>query len=301
VERARSAYFEDRRAHTARLLERVGVVPDVLAESSGLAVSRTQPGVLWSHNDSGDAPTLYAIDQTGGLLATIAVDGADARDWEDVALGPCPARPVPGIPEPQRSEACLYVADTGDNERMRDVLAIYILTEPVLDEIAGARPHATASALRFRYPDEPHDSEALAVLPDGSIVIVTKGRIGRIEIFGIAGRAVEEVLGSDTILTAEYHGDTGITPDVRLGRQATGAAVASDGLTMAIRTYAEVYFFRRAEHAARDAGWFDMGRPCLLGDAEPVGEAIDWLDAGTLLLASEQAPGRPGLIHRVRC
>ena len=46
------------RSSAPRVLEEVGAVPDELRESSGLAISRTQPGVLWSHNDSGDSPSL---------------------------------------------------------------------------------------------------------------------------------------------------------------------------------------------------------------------------------------------------
>ena len=42
------------------MLEELAVLPDELSESSGLAVSRAQPGVLWSHNDSGDGPNVYA-------------------------------------------------------------------------------------------------------------------------------------------------------------------------------------------------------------------------------------------------
>ena len=63
--RARTAYFDQGRAYAPRVLEELGRLPPELRESSGLAVSRTQPGVLWSHNDSGDAPTLYAIDVKG--------------------------------------------------------------------------------------------------------------------------------------------------------------------------------------------------------------------------------------------
>ena len=72
--RARTAYFNQGRAHAPGVLEELGPLPPELRESSGIAVSRTQPGVLWSHNDSGDAPTLYAIDLKGRLLAKVAVE-----------------------------------------------------------------------------------------------------------------------------------------------------------------------------------------------------------------------------------
>ena len=37
----------------------MGRMPDELRESSGLGISRTRPGVFWTHNDSGDRPRLY--------------------------------------------------------------------------------------------------------------------------------------------------------------------------------------------------------------------------------------------------
>src|SRR6266568_6264490 len=40
-----------------------------LVESSGVAVSRAYPGVLWTHNDSGDGPYLYATDLRGPTAA----------------------------------------------------------------------------------------------------------------------------------------------------------------------------------------------------------------------------------------
>src|SRR5438876_6301733 len=61
-----------------------------LVESSGVAVSRAYPGVLWTHNDSGDGPYLYATDLRGTDRGALLVPGAQAIDWEDMSLGPCP-------------------------------------------------------------------------------------------------------------------------------------------------------------------------------------------------------------------
>ena len=112
--RARASYFERGRSYAPRVLEELAPLPPELREASGLAVSRTQPGVLWAHNDSGDAPTLYAITMKGVILARIAVLDAVAIDWEDIAAGPCP--------EDGATSHCLYVADTGNNNRNRDVV-----------------------------------------------------------------------------------------------------------------------------------------------------------------------------------
>ena len=39
-----------------------------ITESSGLAASLLHPGVLWTHNDSGNPPRIYAIDPDGSLV-----------------------------------------------------------------------------------------------------------------------------------------------------------------------------------------------------------------------------------------
>lgn len=283
--------MENGKAYAARVLEEVGAVPAVLSESSGLAVSRTQPGVLWSHNDSGDGPNMYAIDQSGRLLATVSLIGALAHDWEDMAVGRCPD---------QAAIDCLYVADTGDNTLVREELTVYVAVEPRVAS-ADATPRAVAArSFRYRYPDARHDAEALAVFPNGDVAVVSKGRTGTVDVFGFSSASIAEALATGVVLTAEHWVRTGIVPDEIIGRHVTGAAVSPDGMTLAIRTYNEVYFYG----AVRGEGarsWRDLERPCFLGEAEPQGEAIDYLDADTLLLTSEQARGRAGTIHRLQC
>ena len=40
-------------------------------------------------------PYLYATDLSGAYRGMLRVPGADAVDWEDIALGPCPTRRGP--------------------------------------------------------------------------------------------------------------------------------------------------------------------------------------------------------------
>ena len=76
-------------------------LPDI-PEASGLAVSRRNPGILWSHNDSGNATVLFALDAAGALR------GRRARpDWPR-AIGRTSAAHCP-------VGDCLYIADIGDN------------------------------------------------------------------------------------------------------------------------------------------------------------------------------------------
>ena len=293
------SYMESGKPYAARVIEELAVLPDELRESSGLAVSRTQPGVLWSHNDSGDGPNLYAIDQSGHLLAVVPVANATARDWEDMAAGPCPAT-LTETTSRQVASSCLYLADIGDNDQAREELTVYVVIEPRL-EATGAKPlPVQAQSFRYRYPDKPTDSEAIAVSPNGDVTIVSKGRRGTAEFFGMSGEDVARALTSHEVLTAEDLGNTGIQPDATISRLVTSAAVSPDGTTLAVRTYNEVFFYRavKGEEGIR---WQDLKRRCFLGDLEPQGEAIDYLDENTLLLTSERSRGRPGTIHRLQC
>ncbi len=294
---ALAKYLEKGKAYAARQLELTGTLPQVLAESSGLAVSRSQPGVYWSHNDSGDGPNLYAIDATGQLLATFSIAGAEARDWEDMASGPCIGDLAPAGPTAAAPPVCLYLADIGDNDRTRQWLTVYVVVEPRLDE--NTRTIASRS-FRYRYPDGPDNAEAFAVLPDGDVTIVSKGNSGTIAFFRLRREAIARAVVSGEVLSAEHAGDSGIQPDGGIGRLATGAAVSPDATTLAVRTYYEVFFF----HAVKDhdvVNWRGPGKPCFLGDAESQGEAIAYLDDDTLLLTSERGRGAAGLIHRLRC
>jgi hypothetical protein len=281
------------RPDRARQIERTGTLPPILAESSGVVVSRRQPGVLWTHNDSGDGPNLYAIDATGNLLATFTVDGAEAVDWEDMSSGPC----IGDLAAAGDAPACLYLADIGDNSRRRQSLTVYVVVEPSLD--AGPRTIASRS-FRYRYPDGPENAEALAVLPDGDVTIVSKGNSGRIAFYRLRRQAIAGAAATGETILAEYAGDSGIRPDEDIGRLATSADVSPDGTTLAVRTYYEVFFF----NAVKDhdvVTWRDSGKRCFLGGAESQGEAIAYLDPATLLLTAERGRGATGLIHRVRC
>src|SRR5688500_17838526 len=60
-------------AQTAGAMPVVAATPAQIAtladravrESSGLVASRREPGLFWTHNDSGDGPLVYAFDRAG--------------------------------------------------------------------------------------------------------------------------------------------------------------------------------------------------------------------------------------------
>lgn len=258
----------------------------LLRESSGLVASRQFPGVLWTHNDSGDDPILYATDTLGALRAAFEVVGARNVDWEALSMGPCPAATWDG-------RICLYVADTGDNDEKRGRVTIYAFPEPDPGRTQTGRLARTdrARTLRLRYPDRPRDAEAMIVFPDGAIAIITKGRSPPVLRFEVPPEAWQ----SKDVHVPSSADTLPIDPQLVRGRWVTDAALAPDGRHAVVRTYTEVYRFRLG------ARWELAGPICLMGLVEPQGEAITFLDAEHMLLASEGLRGRPGGLTILRC
>src|SRR5690606_37719118 len=59
---------------------------DAIDEASGLVASHRYPGFLYAHNDSGGDPAVFMIDTLGHYHATIQLEGAENKDWEDIAI-----------------------------------------------------------------------------------------------------------------------------------------------------------------------------------------------------------------------
>src|SRR5919107_5771213 len=122
--RRRRATVEAGAAAAAATPAQIATLEDrSIKESSGIVASRRNPGLFWTHNDSGGGPLVYAFDRAGRRRGTFRVEGARARDWEDIAAGPGPAE----------GQSYLYAADIGDNGREREFVVVYRFPEPELD------------------------------------------------------------------------------------------------------------------------------------------------------------------------
>ncbi|MEO8634366.1 MAG: hypothetical protein ABI587_03715 [Gemmatimonadales bacterium] len=258
--------------------------PD-LRESSGVARSRLLPRILFTINDSGNEPIIFATDSSGRPIGRWLIPGTRNRDWEAIAVGTCPAG------------SCIYVGDTGDNRERKKFVTIYRVREPArLERFRGAADPTPIDldTLQLRYPDGPHDTEAMWVDGDGALSLVTKGRTGGILLFRVPAAAWE----AHGTITATRIQQLPITPDQAAGRWVTDAALAPDGSRVAIRTYTEIYFF-----PVLPAG--RLGTPtsrCNVAGLEPQGEGVDWLDSARLILTSEAPfPAMAGPIHVIRC
>ena len=283
---------------TALLLLQATFQSPRLIESSGVAVSRAYPDVLWSHNDSGDGPYLYATDLHGTDRGRLLVAGAGAIDWEDMSIGPCPVQITLQARPRQYAMTCLYLADTGDNLELRPFVTLYAVPEPEPPENAGDTLGTTRAAvvLHLRYPDGPHDVEGVYVSPrDTAVYLVSKGykKEAAIRLYRLDREA-----WADTLAVATLVQTLDIRPNREAGRVITGGAVRPDGRVVALRTYGEIYLFYPGVGGrlapARE-------RPCGIAGMDTGGESIAFLTDSTFLLTSEASRSRKGQINVVKC
>ena len=241
-----------------------------LKESSGVAVSYTDENLLWTHNDSGDGPRLYAFRRDGTFVAQVELMGVEAIDWEDICSFHRDGRDF------------LAVGDIGDNSANRETVSIYVLEEPKLAR-ASISPQ-TVQITRFQrieveYSEGPVNCEALAYdSTRDSFLLATKELIrSRLyECDASAGSKGDRKVAANVVTTL------GI-PLV------TGADISRDGRRLALVTYGPGCLIERKPNQSWESA--KRGLRPLRFPPRKQGESLCFDHSGKhLLLTSEFAP-----------
>jgi hypothetical protein len=181
------------------------------------------------HNDSGGAPEVFAIGPDGADLGRYPIEGAEAVDWEDMALGPAP----------DGTGDLLYLGDIGDNESVRSSVTVYRAAEPSDAPAAPGAPIAGAEALTLAYADGPRDAETLLADPvSGDLFVVSKqwdlGPTGAYRV------------PADAAPGAPVTMERAATVALPATDLVTGGDVSADGSLVVLRTYGSVLAWDRA-------------------------------------------------------
>jgi hypothetical protein len=250
-------------------------------ESSGIVASRANPGVDWTHNDSGDDARIYAFDRDGKSRGVWRVTGASALDWEDIAAGP---GPVPGT-------FYLYIGDIGNNKRDGDVVTVYRVAEPIVESPdgsnsrAGSFQTAPAEAIRLKFPDGQHDAEALLIHPQtGDLYLITKTKSAACEVFKAAAPF-------DTSTTIKLNHVSDLQLPGLPGGMVTAGDISPDGQRIVICDYFGAYEISLPRAGVDfDPIWGQPPAPVELG-LRRQGEAVCYrLDGKAVLATSEDTP-----------
>ena len=230
----------------------------------------------------------------GAALATYDLVGADAFDWEDMAVGP----------GPDGNKHYLYLADIGDNASIRPSVTVYRAEEPKFGALDSSLAIDGYEAMLFTYPDGAHDAETLLVDPvNGDLYVVTKdiggGPAGvyRAATIGTVPGVLEKVAEIDfgaLTPTKVVPPDSGALP-LALGKIPTGGDISPNGDMIAIRTYGTIWLWQRPEGGTVADAF--ASPPCEAPSAvETQGEAIAFTADGRGYVTASEGANSP--LHR---
>jgi hypothetical protein len=239
----------------------------VIKESSGIASSRTNAGVFWTHNDSGGGPEFFALDEKGDDLGTFRVKGASATDWEDMAAFSTDKRNF------------LLLGDIGDNAAKRQSCTLYIVAEPRVRGHLG-KPGAVpvAARMEFTYEDGPHNCETLMVdTARKEIILVSKISAFECQAYVLPLSVKDRTATAKRVATLKIP-------------TATGGDISPDNLRAIITTYGDAYEYTRTPAEDWAAAFARAPRRVKLLRRRQ-GESICYgADGKTLYLTSELLP-----------
>lgn len=250
---------------------------DRIREASGIAASRQNAGVLWTHNDSGGKNRLFALNTKGKHLGVYIIAGIDARDWEDIAIGPGPVE----------GQHYLYIGNIGDNDRKYEYKYIYRIPEPRVD--SSQAPVDTtlfgAETIAVFYPRANYDAEALMVDPlTKDIYILTKGDTSSHVFRAAYPQSIKRGTCLEQVAT------------LPLG-WVVGGDISPSGDEILVKTYPAIYYWHRLPEQNFEEA-FKKAPAVLPYIWEPQGEAVGWkADGNGYFTISEELGGIPAHLY----
>ena len=147
-------------SHSQTIIEKFKL-SKIISETSGLEYHND---LLVTHNDSGNDPSLYYLDDSGKIIYTRKFDDIKNNDWEDLTA----------------DENFIYIADMGNNFDTRKDLTVIKVSKDINDK--------NYEIINFYYPEQrdfsfklksQFDAEAIITI-DEFLLIFTKNRAKKI-------------------------------------------------------------------------------------------------------------------------
>lgn len=251
-------------------------------ESSGLAASKCQPNVLWSHNDSDAGPMIYAFDLRGAHLGAWKLPHALNKDWEDMAAV-----------KDKDGNCYLYIGEIGNNRRTKGEFRVYRVKEPVVSTGTASsskkKPITADEAdwMKWSYADTRQDAETLLVHPfTGEIYILTKSFTGAARVYKL-----DPDFESGRTGTAKRIADFS-TSGIPNGL-VTGGSISPDGKRVIICDYFSGYELTLPDAVSDfDEIWKQKPVVVDLGERKQ-GEAVSYSADGNSIFATSEKKNSP--------
>jgi hypothetical protein len=244
-------------------------------EASGMVASIHNPGMLWTHNDSGDLPRIFLIDASGKIQSIVMLASAKNRDWEDVAIG---TGPVTG-------KTYLYVGDIGDNDGIYASKKIYRFEEPTIPVGVRDTIIRQIDSIEFVMEDGARDSEALFVDPLTNDIYVFSKRERSIGLYRLKYPQLTNAVDTAKLITRMPY------------RQVVAADISRSGEEILLKTYDSIYYWKRSLNESIPDLLTKVSTP-LPYVSEPQGESIAFDYAGNgYFTVSEVAKGERAIVY----
>jgi len=195
-----------------------------LNEASGLAASVKNPGMLWSHNDSGDQARIFLMDGYAHIKAVFYLKGITGHDLEDMDC------------IQKDGENYLLIGDIGDNTSSLETIKVYLFKEPKLlkkQTYTDTIPLAMVITYVLRYEDGPRDAECLFYDPISQKLYIISKRELQVGLY----ETEFPIHSADTLLLKKRVS----LPFTFI----TGGDISTDGREVLIKNLLEVYYWSR--------------------------------------------------------
>jgi hypothetical protein len=242
-------------------------------ELSGLAQSQRYPGLLYVHEDSGNANEVYMTNTAGDDLGKIILDGVSNRDWEDIAYGP----------GPDAAKKYIYVAEIGDNDAIYKSIFVYRFAEPDLtNPDQQTVTHVTPDKLQFVYPTGAVNAESLMLDPATKDLYITTKETSRSTLY------VARYPQSATTTTT-------LTPLAKFPFDLlTSADISPDGTEIIIRDTGQIWYWKRLSDETIVKAMLRQPQDAPYAGNEHQGEGICFAADGTGYFTTSETKKFPG-------
>lgn len=197
---------------------------DIIREASGLVASVKNPGMLWTHNDSGNTADIFLIDSTGDIKCTVHLSGIKNRDWEDITIGT----------GPEENKVYLYIGEIGDNNAAFEYKFLYRIEEPVIAISVSDTTLTKVDTIKFKLSDGARDTEALMIDPTSKDFYIFSKREQRVNLYKLTSP-----LSTTETMTAER-----VLEKLPFSL-IVAADISEDGTEILVKNYDTVFYWKR--------------------------------------------------------
>ncbi|WP_299556913.1 hypothetical protein [Seonamhaeicola sp.] len=252
-------------------------LPNTLNEVSGTETT-IHTDLIWTLNDSGNKPRLYALDQKGKIIKEVKIN-AKNRDWEDLTSD---------------AEGNLYIGDFGSNANKRDNLAILKVSKDSLelDTKIGIEPISFKFEDQHKFPPKKKnmyfDCEAFFHFND-SLYLFTKSRVkgdfGKTNLYKLPAKKGKHV--------ATFVGSFSTCDDAHCW--ITSADISDNGKKVVLLTPKAAWVFSNFD----GDDFFNGTVTEIPFDYISQKEGVCFKDNNTLLITDEKAHGQGGNLYKI--